>query len=361
MKKILLFAILAPVLFVASFFAVYMVMSGMETSDSVRVVTDEDKSADDGVEITISAVGDCTLGSDISFGTGGTFDSEFAARGNDYSYFLSGVKEFFEKDDITIVNLEGPLSERGERADKEFAFRGRSDYAKILSSSSVEAANIANNHSMDYGMTAYEDTIQNLEGNGIAAFGSDTIRVVETKGIRVGLIGTSALNTTQRTNFGTNMEKLKAMKPDIIVASFHWGAEKAIKANSDQIVLAHNAVDMGADLVIGHHPHVLQGIEKYKGKYIVYSLGNFCFGGNKSPGDVDTMIFSQTFTFRNGTLTSDENVWAYPCYVSSEAGRNNYRPVPASADDLKRIIKKISSRSSDYEGVENVNFAIDIK
>ena len=76
-----------------------------------------------------------------------------------------------------------------------------------------------------------------------------------------------------------------------MIASFHWGEEKAEYPNDVQVELAHAAIDAGADLVLGHHPHVLQGIEQYKGKNIVYSLGNFCFGGNMYPSDMDTMIF----------------------------------------------------------------------
>lgn len=356
MKKVIIFAVLAATIFFTSFSVSYIIVSNVSSihkgtpADSTNV-TDKDT-----VRITVSAVGDCTLGSDVRFGAGGSFDSEFAAKGGDYSYFLSQVKEHFEDDDLTIVNLEGPLSERGDKADKKYAFRGRSEYVKILSESSVEAANLANNHAMDYGETAYKDTKDTLSKNGVTPFGADDVRVLNIKGIKVGLIGTSALNSLQRAEFFKNLEKLKSRDPDIIIASFHWGAENAIKANKDQIALAHSAIDSGADLVIGHHPHVLQGIEKYKGKYIVYSLANFCFGGNKSPYDKDTMIFKQTFTFKKGILTKEEDVCVIPCSISSSKDRNDYRPKIAGKDDYKRLVKKIVGRSSDYEGIENVSF-----
>ena len=114
-------------------------------------------------------------------------------------------------------------------------------------------------------------------------------------------------------------------------------------------------MDLCTDLVIGNHPHVLQGIEKYKGKYIVYSLGNFCFGGNRNPDDKDTMIFTQTFTFREGVLT-EESVTVIPCSISSVKERNNFQPVQVKGKEAKRISGKILSRSSDYEGIENVSF-----
>lgn len=357
MKKVFLFAVLAIVLFAGSFALSYMIMSAVSLPKAEPADNATQEIADDGtVKVVISAVGDCTLGTDVSFGIGGSFDAEFDANEGDYSYFLSKVKSIFEKDDITIINMEGPISDRGVKADKKYTFRGLPEYANILSISSVEAASLSNNHSMDYGKEAYEDTAKHLSDSGISAFGAESVSVIEVKGIRVGLIGVNALESIQRANFAKNMEKLKAMNPDIIVASFHWGEEKAIKANADQVSLAHNAVDMGADLVLGHHPHVLQGIEKYKGKYIAYSLGNFCFGGNKNPDDKDTMIFTQTFTFKDGVLTEDESASVIPCLISSVKERNNFQPVLAKGKDAKRIANKIASRSSGYEGIENVAF-----
>lgn len=363
MKKVFLYAAIALILFFTSFFTSYMIMSESDPKQEKTAIvapisaSHESEIPNDGkVRITISAVGDCTLGTDISFGIGGSFEGELIANDGDYSYFLSKVKPIFEKDDITIINLEGPISDRGAKANKQYTFRGPSEYTNILSSSSVEAANLSNNHSMDYGKEAYDDTMSLLSDCNISAFGADVVSVVEVKGIKVGLIGVSALEYSQRINFAKNMEKLKEMNPNIIVASFHWGEEKATKANADQIALAHNAVDLGADLVIGHHPHVLQGIEKYKGKYIVYSLGNFCFGGNRNPDDKDTMIFVQTFTFKDGALTEEESVTIIPCSISSVKERNNFQPVQVKGNEANRIAGKILSRSSGYEGIENVSF-----
>ena len=124
---------------------------------------------------------------------------------------------------------------------------------------------------------------------------------------------------------GTGMY-LKSKNPDIIIVSFHWGQEKASAPNSSQKELAHKAVDLGANLIIGHHPHVLQGIEKYNGTYILYSLGNFCFGGNRNPGDKDTVI-AQLTVHKEETGVSWEMTYV-PCCVSSVANRNDYRPTP---------------------------------
>ena len=355
MKKAVLIILSAIVLFASSFGISYAVMKNMNKK-TPAVSGNMGPYPSDTVFVTISAVGDCTLGSDTAFGVGGSFPLELQNNDGDYSYFLSKVRPYFEDDDITIVNLEGPLSRGGIRADKKYAFRGDPDYVNILSLSSVEAANIANNHTLDYGKDAYEDTKKYLSEGGVTPFGCDTIAIVDIKGIKVGLIGTSALSSADRVNYPKMFEQLKGEKPDLIIASFHWGVEKSVSPNADQITLAHNAIDNGADLVIGHHPHVLQGIEKYKGKYIVYSLGNFCFGGNKSPVDRDTMIFSQTFTFYKGERTDEENVNIVPCFVSSVKDRNNYQPIPATGEDFKRIRKKIVNLSANFEGVENINF-----
>ena len=117
------------------------------------------------------------------------------------------------------------------------------------------------------------------------------------------------------------------------------------------MTLGHLAIDEGADLVCGHHPHVLQGIETYKGKNIVYSLGNFCFGGNSSPSDMDTMIFQQIFTFENGEKVEDQNARIIPCMVSSVKTRNDFRPTPATGEDAKRILQRMNEYSRDF-GVE---------
>lgn len=198
--------------------------------------------------ITISAVGDCTFGTDINTVGGGTFELEFINNGSDYSHFFKNVKDIFKNDDITIVNLEGPLSLRGEREDKEYAFIGSPDFAKVLSSSSVEAANIANNHSMDYGQIAYDDTISALTANGVDAFGKKRYVIKEIDGIKVALIGTNTLNWYERMDFYKVLEQVKEQNPHLIIASFHWGEENETEPTEVQLQLAHDAIDNGLTL-----------------------------------------------------------------------------------------------------------------
>ena len=294
--------------------------------------------------VSVTLVGDCTLATDINAPQDESFVSEAKKQG-DYTYFLKNVADIFKEDDLTIVNFEGALSERGSRLDKQFAFRGKPEYVEILSSSSVEAATLANNHSLDYGDESFNDTVEILENAGISAFSDGDIEVKEVNGVKVGLVGLYALNEKRTAKFKADMEAVKEAGAELIIVNAHWGEESAKVPNAKQKELAREAIDMGADLVVGHHPHVLQGIEKYNGKYIVYSLGNFCFGGNRNPSDKDAMIFRQTFTLENGQAEEDDNILIIPCSISSVSGRNNYQPTPLEGDEADRVMEKITERT----------------
>ena len=296
--------------------------------------------------ITISSMGDCTLGTDESFDQSTSFNAYYNEYGADY--FFKNVRSILEADDLSVVNFEGTLTEETSRADKTFAFKGPAKYTDILTGSSVEAANIANNHSKDYGTKSQEDTIENLSNAGIATFGYENVVVVDVKGIKVGLTGIYELaeHEQKATQVKENIQALKDAGAQIIIVNFHWGIEKEYTPNATQKKLAHLAIDEGADLVIGHHPHVLEGIEKYNGKYIAYSLGNFCFGGNKNPSDKDTMIFQQTFTIdTDGKVADDDNINIIPCSLSSYSNKNDYCPTPLEGDEAERVRQKIEKYS----------------
>ena len=307
--------------------------------------------ADEPVTITVSAAGDCTLGTDEFFDWSDSLPAKYEEVG-DPAYFFRNVQPIFAQDDLTIVNFEGTLTESEEREDKQFAFKAAPAYAEILTAGSVEAANMANNHSKDYGEQSYTDTIKALEDRGITTFGYDRLAVMDIKGVKVGLLGTYVLREGLgiKDSMIANLESLKEQGAQIIIASFHWGSEKAYEPDSTQIELAHAAIDNGADLVLGHHPHVLEGIEEYQGKNIVYSLGNFCFGGNAYPSDMNTMIFQQTFTIKDGELQQDNVKNIIPCRISSEDGYNNYQPTPAEGEQKDDILQKIEEYSSWIQG-----------
>ena len=299
------------------------------------------------VSITVSMVGDCTLGTDVNFDQSTSFDAFYLLK-NDPGYFFQNVKDIFTADDLTVANMEGTLTTSNDRQQKTFAFKGDPSYTEILTRGGVEATNLANNHSHDYGDQSYEDTIQYLEAAGITTFGYDRTAVMDVKGIKVGLIGIYELKDGlgRQQQVIDTIQEVKDQGAQVIIVSFHWGTEKSNVPDDIQKTLAHLAIDQGADLVVGHHPHVLQGIEKYQGKNIVYSLGNFCFGGNKNPSDKDTMIFQQTFTVENGELVEDDVTNIIPCSLSSESGYNNYQPMVLEGSEKERILQKIEEFSA---------------
>ncbi len=302
-------------------------------------------------EITVSCAGDCTLGTDSAFG-GITFPVEVSNHGGDYGFFMRNVKPYFESDDLTIVNFEGTLTERGTRQDKTFAFRGSPEYTKVLTEGSIEAVTLANNHSKDYGDVSREDTIKYLEEAGIIWFEKLNTRVIDVKGVKVGLIGLYSLDGSSEGNLTPAIEKVKSDGAEIIIVQVHWGIEGNNYPDESQVNLAHRAIDEGADLVIGHHPHVLQGVECYKGKMIAYSLGNFCFGGNQNPRDKDSMIFRQTFRISKNSEKDCKDYVVIPCSISSVQGRNNYQPTPLKDSEKKRVENKIQTFSNELSDIK---------
>ena len=310
------------------------------------------------VSLTLSVVGDCTLGTDETFDYDTSLNAYYENYGADY--FLQNVKDIFSTDDLTIANFEGTLTDSDEREDKTFAFKAPASYASILTGGSVEAVNTANNHSHDYGEQSFDDTLAALDDAGIVHFGYDETAVMDVKGIKVGLVGIYELydHLEREQQLKDNIAKVKADGAQLIVAIFHWGNETETVPDSNQTTLGRIAIDEGADLVCGHHPHVLQGIETYKGRNIVYSLGNFCFGGNSSPSDMDTMIYQQTFTIDADGVKKDNVTNIIPCSISSAAydGYNNYQPTPAEGDEATRILGKINERSSWISTAEGSTF-----
>lgn len=314
------------------------------------------------VKITISAAGDCTFSSDIKQPASVNFFSVYN-KVKDDAYFFKNVKSIFDKDDMTIVNFEGTLSSRGSRVDKRWAFRGKPSYINILKESSIEAVAFANNHSKDYGEVSYTDTIDSFIKAGIAYSSYSTIGVYEVKGLKIGMISVQETEVNNATDtLRKALKKMKKKNPDLLIVSFHWGIEKTSNLTKAQINLSRIAIDEGgADLVLGHHPHVLQPIEKYKDAYIVYSLGNFCFGGNTNPSDKDTMIYQQTFSFHNDKLVPDDDVRIIPCSVSSVTSRNNYQPTPSKGSEKTRILNKMNNYCKKYGISFDKNGKIKIK
>ncbi|KQL38788.1 capsular biosynthesis protein [Bacillus sp. FJAT-25509] len=300
--------------------------------------------------IKISAAGDFTLGSDEDFQYINSFPAE--ANKNGLAYFTKGLNNIFKQDDLSTVNLETTLTNAKIRATKTFRFKGNPSYAKILTLSGIEAVNLANNHSHDYLQKGFEDTINNLKKEKIGYFGYNDQYVTTIKGVKVAALGYEGWNDSPelRIKINNDIQNLRKNGVKIILIHFHWGIERDYVPNSTQKNLAHYAIDHGADLILGHHPHVVQGIEEYKGKFIVYSLGNFMFGGNKNPKDKDTFVFQQTFHLNNGKLTNQKEIKVVPFSISSVSSRNNYQPLFLKGSEEQRVKKKIIDASNKIHG-----------
>ncbi len=322
--------------------------TGEDSEAGVEVETEPEEDPEPVVTtITVSAAGDVTLGINQNHETQPwySFHAEYDEKGE--THFFGGVESVFAHDDMTIVNFEAVLTECTERVEKMWNLKGKPEYMRIMNIGSVEVAGFANNHCRDYGEQSFLDTIALFEEYNITYGAEEIVGVYETKGIRIGfvavdgLLGESALN-----NARTGAAKLDEMGVNLKIVYIHWGVEGDYYPTQTQQEWGRYLVDMGYGLVLGSHPHVLQGIEIYNNAAIVYSLANFCFGGNRNPADKNTMIYQQTFTFVDGVLQDDLDIKVIPCTISSTDGRNDFRPTihagTARGAEILRLINTYS-------------------
>jgi len=246
---------------------------------------------------------------------------------------LRGIAPQLEKGDAAWVNLESPLSSLGSPTPgKDYTFEGPPSMAKALAAAGIDVVTMGNNHSVDYGQAALVDTIKRLEKAGVQVVGAGrddadawTAAVVKTAaGATIGFLAwsdviwpgyraTSAPGVAElRTDIPRMKESIRALakEVDYVVVGYHWGLEYENYPWGAQTSAAHAAIDAGADLVIGHHPHVLQGFETYKGRLIAYSLGDLVF-------DHFSIATGQTVLV-DAVLTADGvKATLVPVYVSS--------------------------------------------
>ena len=285
--------------------------------------------------ITISMVGDCTLASS-------QYNNDFErVVGTDYSWPFAGVKDILDEDDFTIANLEGSFSDEKLTASTTFYFCAPADYAKILAEGSVECATMGNNHTKEFGSKGVENTQAALDAVGVPYILGGYGDIYDVQGMKLGVFVSNFGPTTGEVTSG--VKKLKSDGADFIIVCTHWGIEGSYHPNSNQVSVAHAAIDAGANVVCGTHPHVLQKTETYGNGYIFYSLGNFSFGGNTNPRDKDSVI-AQLKISRNedGTFSLAETE-LIPCCLSSKSGGNNYQPIPYEKDTeaYKRTMSKL--------------------
>ena len=274
--------------------------------------------------ITITAVGDCTLGT-YTTGSGARSNFKSYVDKYGYDYFFQNVRDLFSQDDLTIVNLEGPLtSHNTKRPRRAFNFRGYLEYVNILSGSSVEIANMANNHALDYLEDGFKDTYKALTEAGIGASGYGPEYYTEVNGYTVGSLGFTEWNFEVKDILSAVQAANE--KCDMLIVSMHWGKEHQYEMSSYCRRMGRALIDAGADIVIGNHSHVYGEIERYKGKYIITSLGNFCFGGNDDPYIQDCVIFRQKFVLTGDGEATDAGIDIIPALISSNKDYNDFQP-----------------------------------
>ena len=297
---------------------------------------------EDEVSFLLTFVGDCTLGSDAR--VYGVKYSFIDVIGEDYDYPFRNVAQYFREDDCTFVNLETVLKDEGcVIKENGFAFRGPTAYTKILTGSSVEAVTIANNHIRDYGIQGVESTRKALEEAELPYVEQDTYRVITTdSGLHIGIYGGFFQVDVKKVEKA--VEEMKRQGAELIVMAIHWGIEGSYRPNTDQENLGRQLIDLGVDIVYGCHSHVLQRVEEYNGGIIYYSLGNFSFGGNHSPKDMDTVILrQQVLRHKDGTVTLG-TLTPIPACVSSQRPQNDFQPTPykEGTEDYARVLQKLS-------------------
>lgn len=289
----------------------------------------------------LTFVGDCTFGSNPK--NKYALSSFENTIGENWAYPFANVLSYFENDDCTLVNLEGTLTETGTRVQKAFNFKGPPEYVNILTENSVEAVTLANNHSMDYGKEGYANTTATLDAAGVPYVGQNSSTVITLEsGLTIGIYGTVYFSMDVE-HMVSEITAMKEQGVDVIIFAPHWGAEGYYKPNNVQTDAGRAAIDAGAHIVWGTHPHVLQPIEEYNGGIIYYSLGNFSFGGNMYPDDYDTALIQQEIIrYPDGTVTLGENT-VVPCCLTSEKGHNNFQPTPyeQGSEQYNRVLKKL--------------------
>lgn len=319
----------------------------METSEQKKL--EQKKLAEKEVitSITISLAGDFTLGTDLKYGYENSFVHEVTRQSNDYNYFIKYIAPIFVEDNLTLVNLESTFTTAEKNAVKKFTFKGDPDFVNILTLADVEAVNIANNHTLDFLEEGFQETLSTLEDAGVGYFGYEHKYITEINGVKVGVLGYEGweFKDKLKKQISNDIKYLKE-NSDLIIVSYHWGNQNEVYPIQTQIDLAHYTIDQGADLVFGHHPHAIQGIEEYNGKKIVYSLGNFLYGGHRNPADKDTFIYQQTFYFdQDRELLTETDVQIIPFSISSVNWRNNYQPTPLTGKDKERFEERMETLS----------------
>ena len=296
--------------------------------------------------VTVSFAGDCTLTQDYR-STNRQFDNKV---GDDMTYCFQNCAEMFKSDDLTLVNLENPVTDKTSHKNNQYIFRMNPKNLEMLTVSGIEAVNIANNHTMDFWEDGLNDTRANLDEYGITWSDDKNGAIYTTsQGFKIGMVGLG--NDTSASQVAKIIEKLRKDGAVIIIASCHFGQEGVYEPTERQRKVARSLIDdYGVDIVVGTHPHRLQPIEKYNGHYIFYSLSNFCFGGNYSLSDPDSVIIQCDFIMdEQGSQCVDYRLRVYPYSQTSTRPGNDFCPKPYAweSEEYFRVMSRLNWAQGD--------------
>lgn len=309
--------------------------------------------------ITATFAGDFTIGADCRKSTN-IYEDELEKQGGDINFPMRNIRDILLEDDLTLVNFEGTLTNStyipNNKKENSFLFSAPPEYVSILPDNGIEAVSLENNHVMDHGEEVYLETQQHLTDAGVVWSNAETIGVYTVKGVEIAMLSyqTFDMYDTLFTQVPLDVAEAKAKYP-LVIVSFHWGAEKDYAPNSNQQKMGKMAIDAGADLVVGHHSHRINPIEEYNGKYIVYSLGNFCFAGNTKPDDMSSFLFQIRWRVTDTDITQ-EAFRIIPIRISSRTDYNDFAPtvleketaIDGLLSTLKENGRKLDNPVSEY-------------
>ena len=326
--------------------------------------------ADGSVVITLTAVGDVTIGRNVQHSGTSIFEKELKKQGGDINFIFRNVKNIFAEDDLTIANFEGVLADDysipSNKKKNDFLFLGPPSYAEALSNNSVEAVTMENNHIGDFGEDGIASTIAAMEKVGVVWSNRDHMGVYEAQGLKIGMLAYQIVPPLRSDEMQASELQQKVAADiaaaketcDLVTVSFHWGKELDYTPRNEspysQVTLGRAAIDAGADLVLGHHSHRINPIECYKGRYIVYSLANCSFAGNNKPSDMCTFIFQCRFRVKDGEII-DNPFRIIPARISSRRDYNDFAITPfTESANINTVISTLTNKTN----TKNLEYAI---
>jgi len=301
-----------------------------EEPEEENVLPPEDESK----IFTFSLIGDCTVGEQVQHqGYQSGYTYKISQAGLDYPFSL--VADMFAKDDLTVANCEGCLTNYKVTKKQVMALIAPPEFAEVFKLGNVDVCNLANNHAKDFGNRGQQETAENLQALGIGVFYDDVMWTTEIKGVKIGFVGfTYPMYESKLKKYTEALQKLRDEGCGFVVASAHWGRETYYDLDANQ-KYAVKLIDAGFDMVYGHGSHTCQMIRWYKGKVIFYSLSNFTFGANSKPKDDDTVVVQIRYDIQDdGTMTA-RDMTAIPFKMAYEG---DFRPYPIEDQEGKERV-----------------------